>query len=60
MNRYLSPGWSLAVNRPPGPSARSVIPGLRLSMIQRVPMLSSCAFIVRVSDSGREGEDEIV
>ena len=60
MKRYFFAGcWDMQ-NRPAGPMALILSPGPRLSIIQRVPTLLSCALAVMQIDRGREGEEEIV
>ena len=58
--RYFGEKWRRSVNSPKGPRAFSRIPGRRLSISQRDPCEPGCAFTVTESDSGREGEEEIV
>jgi len=60
MNRYLRGLASGSTNTPDGPKARTRVPGVRWSIIQRVPRLTSCALTVMVIDRGREGLDEMV
>ncbi len=36
------------------------MPGIRLSNIQRVPMLPACAFTVTAIENGRDGDDDSV
>ena len=60
MKRYFSAGCCAMQNSPAGPMALIVMPGPRLSIIQRVPTLVSCALAVIEIDLGREGEEEIV
>lgn len=43
-----------------GPCARSRMPGLRWSSIQRVPRLPGRALTITEIDSGREGEEAMV
>jgi len=60
MKRYFSAWWFRCEKSPAGPRALIRTPGARLSSIQRVPILSSCAFAAIEIDRGRDGEDEIV